>query len=132
MENKRRKKRILILDNDECIVATFKKVLERAGFDTGITSRGHEALGFLGSRKFDVLLVDDDLPDLHLGDFLHRLGRLPIQPGIIVMQASMPTPMELRHYISLGAFAVVPKHHLAEVYKAVQACCADEPLAKTC
>ena len=126
------KKRVLIVDNNEVILSTFQKVLERAGFDTLATWSGHEALTLLESKEFDVLLVDDYLPDLHTGDFLDRVRRLPIQPWVVVMQASTPTVSHLRHYMSLGALAVVRKHHLAEVYRAVEACCADEPLAKTC
>lgn len=125
-----RKKKVLIVDNNERILGTFQEVLESAGFDTRTTWSGHEALALLQSREFDVLLVDDYLPDLHASDFLNRVGRLPIQPWIVVMQASMPTASRLRHYVSLGASAVVRKHYLAEVCKAVGSCCADEPLAK--
>jgi CheY-like chemotaxis protein len=85
------KKRVLIVDNDEDILVTLQKVLENAGFDTRTTWSGHEALAALRSSDFDVLLVDDYLPDLHASDFLGRVGRLPIQPWIVVMQASKPT-----------------------------------------
>jgi CheY-like chemotaxis protein len=126
------KKRVLIIENDESFLATFRKVFGEASFDTHATWSGHEALTLLKSREFDVLLVDDYLPDLHTSDFLDRVRRLPIQPWVVVMQASTPTVSHLRHYMSLGALAVVRKGHLAEVYKAVESCCADEPLAKTC
>jgi CheY-like chemotaxis protein len=124
------KKRVLVVDNNEPILATFQKVLERAGFDTHTTWSGREALTLLQSKEFDVLLVDDYLPDLHASDFLNRVGRLPIQPWIVVMQASAPTASQRRHYVSLGASAIVRKQHLAAVCKAVGSCCADEPLAK--
>jgi two-component system, NtrC family, nitrogen regulation response regulator NtrX len=124
------KKKVLIVDNDESILATIQEILENAGFDTLTTWSGHEALALLRSQEFDVLLVDDYLPDLHASDFLKRVGRLPIQPWIVVMQASMPTASHVRRYVSLGASAIVRKHHLAEVCKAVGSCCADEPLAK--
>jgi CheY-like chemotaxis protein len=124
------KKRVLIVDNNEGILVNLQKVLENAGFDTRTTWSGQEALDVLRSSNFDVLLVDDYLPDLHASDFLNRVGRLPFQPWIVVMQASRPTASHLRQYIKLGASAVVWKHHLGEVCKAVGSCCADEPLAK--
>jgi len=126
------RKRVLIVDNNERVLRILEELLENEGFDTRTTWSGHEALELLRSQEFDVLLVDDYLPDLHSGDFLNRIGRLPIQPWVVVMQASTPTASHLQHYIWLGASAVVRKHHLAEVCKAVGSCCADEPLAKAC
>ena len=125
-----RKKTVLIVDNSESILVTIQEMLENAGFETRTTWSGHEALALLQSQEFDVLLVDDYLPDLHASDFLYRVGRLPIQPWVVVMQASTPTASHVRRYVSLGASAVVRKHHLVEVCKAVGSCCADEPLAK--
>lgn len=124
------RKRVLIVDNNEYILGIFQDVLERAGFDTYTTWSGHDALALLESQEFDVLLVDDYLPDLHATDFLNRVGRLPIQPWIVVMQASTPTASHLRRYVSLGASAVVSKQHPVEVCNAVESCSADEPLAK--
>lgn len=124
------KKRVLVVDSNEETLVTLQKVLENASFDTCTTWSGHEALALLQSQEFDALLVDDYLPDLHASDFLNRVGRLPIQPRVVVMQAAMPTASHMRHYVALGASAVVRKHHLAEVCRAVGSCCADEPLAK--
>ena len=98
------KKRVLVVDNNQPILATFQKVLEGAGFDTYTTWSGREALTLLQSKEFDVLLVDDYLPHLHASDFLNRVGRLAIQPWIVVMQASAPTASQRRHYVSLGGF----------------------------
>ena len=131
METERRKK-ILIVENNECVRGTLRSVLGKVGFDTCGTWSGRDALALLGSQEFDVLLVDDYLPDLHSSEFLSRAGKLPVRPWIVVMQASMPTSNDLLRYASLGAFSVVRKHHLAEVCKAVSSCCAGEPPVKTC
>jgi CheY-like chemotaxis protein len=126
------KSKVLIVDNNQGTLEAFQQVFARVGFDTRTTWSGREALELLESQEFDVLLVDDYLPDLHASDFLSRVGRLPVQPWIVVMQASMPTTGDLLRYASLGAFSVVRKHHLAEVCKAVSSCCVAEPLARTC
>ena len=123
--------KVLIVDNNQCALEAFEQVFARVGFDTRTTWSGREALELLGSQEFDVLLVDDYLPDLHAGEFLNRVSQLPVQPWIVVMQASMPTTGDLLRYASLGAFSVVRKHHLAEVCKAVSSCCVAEPLART-
>jgi len=66
------KRRVLIVDNNEDTLQTLQGILENAGFDTQTTWSGREALGLLESQGFDVLLVDDYLPDLHSNDFLTR------------------------------------------------------------
>src|SRR5271166_5327519 len=100
MERQHRSK-VLIVDNNQCALEAFEQVLARVGFDTRTTWSGREALDLLGSQEFDVLLVDDYLPDLHASDFLSRVGQLPVQPWIVVMQASMPTSGDLLRYASL-------------------------------
>ena len=124
------KKRVLIVDNNERILWTFQAVLENAGFDTHTTWSGHEALSLLKAEDFDVLLVDDYLPDLHATDFLERVGRLPIQPWVVVMQCSTPKSSDVRRYDALGVSAVVDKRDSAKVREAVRCYCAEEPLAK--
>jgi CheY-like chemotaxis protein len=123
------KKRVLIVDNDECVLRTLQTLLENADFDTETTWSGHEALALLQSQHFDVLLVDDYLPDLHASDFLNRVGRLLACSRIVVMQAAVPSATCMQRYMSLGADAVVRKHHLAEVCDAVSSMC-HEPLVK--
>lgn len=68
MEPQHRNK-VLIVDNNQCALDAFKQVFARVGFDTRTTWSGREALELLGSQEFDVLLVDDYLPDLHACEF---------------------------------------------------------------
>jgi UDP-3-O-[3-hydroxymyristoyl] N-acetylglucosamine deacetylase len=124
------KKRVLIVDNNERLLWTCQALLEDAGFNTCTTWSGREALEFLQSEEFDVLLVDDYLPDLHATDFLERVGRLPIQPWIVVMQASAPSKSDLRHYESLGVSTIVDKSRPADIPQAVSSSCTEEPLTK--
>lgn len=122
------KTNVLIVDNDERVLVTFQELLENEGFDTVSTWSGREALSLLRSGRFDVLLVDDYLPDLHAHDFLERVGSLPVHPWVVVMQASTPTSTELRRYESLGAATVVDKRNSGRVRQAVSQCCAEKPL----
>jgi len=123
------KTNILIVDNDDRILWKFQEMLENAGFNTTATWSGHEALGLLSSGVFDVLLVDDYLPDLHHHDFLQRVRRLSIPPSIVVMHSSVPRPSDLQCYTSLGASELVDKRDPARVCQAVSSCCAGPPLA---
>ena len=81
-----KKKRVLIVDNDEEESRKLEGMLQQAGYDSSTTWSGLEALDLLQSRRYDVLLVSTYLPDLYVGDFCERLRRLPTQPCTILMQ----------------------------------------------
>jgi len=63
-----------------------------------MTWSGYEALTLLESGRVDLLLIDDYVPDLHFDDLLKRVGQLPIQPRILVMQAAAPTFDNVHQY----------------------------------
>ena len=121
---------VLIVDNDDRVLWKFQQLLENSGFNTTSTWSGHEALNLLRSGVFDVLLVDDYLPDLHSHDFLKRVNGLPIQPSIVVMHNELAKPDDLRCYESLGVSELVDKRDSAKVCQAVSFCYAEQPLAK--
>ena len=119
---------VLIVDNDDRILWKFQQLLEDAGFNTTTTWSGHEALGLLRSGVFDVLLVDDYLPDLHSHNFLERVNRLAIQPSVVVMHNEPPRPDDLRCYQSLGVSELVNKRDPVKVCQAVAFCHSEQPL----
>jgi CheY-like chemotaxis protein len=89
-------KRILIVDNNEEESGRLGVMLQRAGYDSNATWSGLEALELMKSEKYDILLVSSYLPDVYVGDFLERLGRLPVQPCSIVMQESSTSAATLQ------------------------------------
>ncbi len=121
---------VLIVDNDDRVLWKFQQLLEGAGFNTTTTWSGHEALGLLTSGVFDVLLVDDYLPDLHSHNFLEQVNRLPIQPSIVVMHNEPAKPEDLRCYESLGVSELVNKRDPERVCQAVTFCHSEQPLAR--
>jgi CheY-like chemotaxis protein len=120
---------VLIVDNNDQVLWNFQQLLENTGFNTTATWSGHEALELLRSGVFDVLLVDDYLPDLHSHDFLEQVNRLAIQPSIVVMHSDTAKPEDLRLYESLGVAQLVDKRNPVGVCQAVSFCHAQQPLA---
>ena len=55
---------ILIADDEEKILTPLRRALEREGYDVLATTRGREARRLLNERIFDVLVVDNLMPDL--------------------------------------------------------------------
>jgi CheY-like chemotaxis protein len=87
--------KLLIVECDDHTNGRFQEIFAARGFDTFGTWSGHEALRLLESAEFNIVLVDNYLPDLYVGDFLERLIRLRVLPIIVVMHQSLPTDWEL-------------------------------------
>jgi CheY-like chemotaxis protein len=66
---------ILIVDDDENVLIALERVLESEGYCTVTAWSGREALQVLSKADFDLLLVDEQLPDLDVRDLFGDLQR---------------------------------------------------------
>ena len=107
--------RILIVDNDERVLSVLHTFLANAGFGTTTAASGHEALDLLRSQEYDLLLVDDHLPDLPFGGFLEELDRLPFRPLVIMMESGPQRLWDAELHRSLGTSSAVNKWRHCEV-----------------
>lgn len=58
------KRRVLVVDDDASVRGMVRSVLEHAGYEVTAASNGCEAIAFLASRDFDVVLLDVAMPKL--------------------------------------------------------------------
>jgi DNA-binding NtrC family response regulator len=106
---------VLIVDNDEHILTSLEALVKNEGFDSRTTWSGHEALALIESHPFDVVLVNNHLPDLYYGDFLKRASKQVPHAYIVVMQKGKPLPGAMRRHKSLGAVAIVDKKDTEQI-----------------
>jgi DNA-binding response OmpR family regulator len=99
---------ILIVENDERLLDTLETMARNEGFEARTTWSGREALALLQSQPFDLVLVDNHLPDIYYGEFLKLASRHT--RSLVVMQGGRPLPRSVRRDKTLGASAVVDKH----------------------
>jgi DNA-binding response OmpR family regulator len=79
------KKRILVVDDDESVRESLKKVLEGAGYEVVLAAGGLEAAVRFEPGQFDLLLLDLVLPNQSGWDVFERLTRRrPLVPVIII------------------------------------------------
>jgi DNA-binding NtrC family response regulator len=81
---------ILIADDEEKILIPLRRALEREGYDVVATTRGREARRLLNERIFDVLVVDNLMPDLSGLDLVRDVtASIPEadRPQIVMMTA---------------------------------------------
>ena len=78
-----KRKTVLIVDDDKRVLIALEAWLEDSGYDTTTAWSGHQALEALRPRAFDIVLVDEYLPDLDSGEILKRLQDLRT-PAIVL------------------------------------------------
>jgi two-component system, NtrC family, response regulator AtoC len=81
---------ILLADDEEKILIPLRRALEREGYDVVATTRGREARRLLNERIFDVLVVDNLMPDLAGLDLVRDVtASIPEadRPQIVMMTA---------------------------------------------
>ena len=57
------KKRILVIDDDDLVVRSLKKLLNRSGFEIVTCQNGDEALRLLQEKNFDLIICDVLMPE---------------------------------------------------------------------
>jgi CheY-like chemotaxis protein len=108
MEKRVARKRILVIDDDEHVLISLECLLENEGYETTLAWSGQEGLELLRSRAFDLVLLDDFLRDIEHEEIFDEIRGMQIQPPVVLTE-SAPMPEARRHFIDLGATAVLGK-----------------------
>ena len=58
-------KKILVIDDEEIIVRSLKKLLEQNDFDVFIAKRGQDALVMIEEEDFDLIITDVRMPGVN-------------------------------------------------------------------
>lgn len=125
-----RRKRILIVDNDEDVLIALERVLEQAGYDTVIAWDLPEGLEIIGSKAdFDLLLIGDHPPELNCERVLKLLRRKEVKVPCLVMHSTARHPFSEPYLRYLGASGIACKWSDKQVVEEVQKCFASMPAA---
>ena len=125
------RKRILVADCHEDVLIILERLLEDAGFDTTTVWSGKEALKLLDSHAFDLVLVNEYLPDAECEEVLAALRKRGVQTPCIVMQPGAPEIVDFTRFEALGAKDIVCKHcsrRIVEIAKECLLCDRGKPI----
>jgi diguanylate cyclase (GGDEF)-like protein/PAS domain S-box-containing protein len=76
---------VLVVDDEPRARASMKEVLRYAGYEITLADGGREAVELLGERRFDVLLLDLNMPDLDGHGVMSFIDKQKIDCDIIVV-----------------------------------------------
>jgi CheY-like chemotaxis protein/glycine cleavage system H lipoate-binding protein len=100
--------RILAVDDEEIILASFRKVLVLAGYSIDTVEKGTEALGLIRKHDYDFVFTDLKMPGMDGVELTKAVKHLRPDIDVIVITgyASIETAVET---VSVGAMDYVEK-----------------------
>ena len=78
------KANVLIVEDEEALAQLTKLYLDREGIGNRITSSAEEAQKALAAEKFDLVILDINLPGMDGFEFLQELRKTDTVPVMIV------------------------------------------------
>lgn len=116
-----RRAKVLIVDCHEDVLISFERLLEDAGYDTTTAWTAQDACKVVQSRTFDLVLINEYLPETNAEDFISELRSRGGMVPCIVMQPSATQITDTRRFLTAGAAEVVCKWSQADVLEAISA-----------
>jgi CheY-like chemotaxis protein len=101
----------LIVDDNVALARVTQFALTRAGFDTRIASNGRIALERVTAEAFDVIITDQQMPEMTGLEFLERMRALTGYAATpVILLTAKGLELELpRLQQDLDIYAVFPK-----------------------
>lgn len=101
-------KSILIVEDDEVVLETFKEFLTKKGYDVDTAMTGREAVEKSKARFYNLALLDIKLPDMEGTELLTKLHE--DTPGMMkIMITGYPDLENTREALNKGADAYLVK-----------------------
>lgn len=104
-------KKLLMIEDDQFIRDLYQRQLQKAGFEVKTTPSGVEGLELLKTEKYDLLILDINIPDFSGFQVLKYLKENPkVKDQLIILVLSNVTQTELiQKATELGAAAFIVK-----------------------
>ncbi len=77
-------KKVLIVDDNEAVIATLRTVLVRSDYEVVEAQDGQSCLAVAGCEQPDVILLDWLLPDFEGPDLMGKLREVSTAPCIMI------------------------------------------------
>jgi CheY-like chemotaxis protein len=103
-----RERRVLVVDDDATIAATFSAILRGDGYEVATAGTGAEAVRLARERAFDLIVLDLVMPGMDGLTALRRLRAVNPRAAVLILAADVEPDGEVAA-LGLGAAAVLLK-----------------------
>jgi DNA-binding response OmpR family regulator len=100
--------RVLVVEDHEVLARAIGTGLRREGMAADVVLDGEDALGHLAATRYDVVVLDRDVPGVHGDEICRRLAATRA-PCRILMLTAASTVAERVEGLGLGADDYLPK-----------------------
>ena len=103
-----KKKTIIIIDDDKFILNVFSRILQKQGYNVDVVETGQETLEKMNEKKYDLALIDVNLPDINGIDLVSKLNS--INPDLIkIVITGFPSIEDATSAMDQGVIAYLVK-----------------------
>ena len=103
-----KKKTIIIIDDDKFILNVFSRILQKQGYNVDVVETGQETLEKINEKKYDLALIDVNLPDINGIDLVSKLNS--INPDLIkIVITGFPSIEDATSAMDQGVIAYLVK-----------------------
>lgn len=107
-------KRILLVDDEEEVRNVFDVALRSAGFDLTVAGSGSQALEVLKTQAFDLVLLDQMMPDMSGNETLRQIKANPATANHHVsMLTNFGHDDMVKEALNLGASEYILKYQVS-------------------
>ena len=107
--------RVLIVEDDNALGNLLQQTLLAHGYQADITLSGHEAEAMFWTKAYDVVVIDEHLPDIPREQILERLQRQSTETVFLVMTGES-RPKQGLEWLKRGAAAILRKPFTPEYF----------------
>lgn len=116
------RKKVLVADCDGDVLIVLEKLLEDAGFDTTTVWTAKDALRLVDSHAFDLVVVNEYLPDAGCEEVVKALRQREKSIPCIIMHPGAPEFFDFSRLEALGAKDIVCKRCFRKIVELVREC----------
>lgn len=102
------KGRILIIDDEDIVRTSCKRMLEPEGYETETAKSGQEGILLLSRRSFDLVLTDLKMPDMDGIEVLRNIKEIKPDTEVIILTGYGTVNTAVKA-IKIGAFDYIEK-----------------------
>lgn len=107
-------KKVLIVDDEKEASSVFEAALKAAGYDVTVAQNGRSALNITKTTKFDIILLDQMMPDLSGNEVLKALKANDATKSIpVAMLSNFSHDEMIKEALNAGAVDYILKYQIS-------------------
>ncbi|HVZ12001.1 MAG TPA: response regulator [Patescibacteria group bacterium] len=106
-------KRVLVVDDEQQAIDVFKAALTSVGYEVEVSDSGKHALELVKASQFDVMIVDEMMPDMSGNSIIKVLRQDPATAKLpIIVLTNFNDDQLVKEAIAAGANDYILKYQM--------------------